>query len=103
MHLFRQSQMVLLNPAWNGLPTTPAVTKDKYPWTDALDENSPDLVPLMTQWNATSSNDHIDFFVVIKQHGSLPAQLQEFVRKAGLIDIAGNSDRFAMLVAPSPR
>jgi hypothetical protein len=103
MHLFRQSQIVLLNPPWNALPTTPVVTRDNYPWTDAVDKISPDLVPLMAQWNATSSKDHIDFFVVIKQHGSLPPRVKEFVRMAGLIDIAGNSDQFAMLVTPSPR
>jgi hypothetical protein len=103
MHLFRQSQLVLINPPWNALPTTPMVTKDNYPWTGAVDKISPDLVPLMAHWNATSSKDHIDCFVVIKQHGSLPPLVMEFVRNAGLVDIAGDSDRFAMLVAPSYR
>jgi hypothetical protein len=79
------------------------VTKDNYPWAGADDKISPDLVPLMAHWNATSSKDHIDCFVVIKQHGSLPALVMEFVREAGMVDIAGDSDRFAMLVAPPHR
>lgn len=103
MDLFRQSQMVLINPPWNALPTTPLVSRDNYPWTGAVDKISPDLVPLMAHWNVTPDKDHIDCFVVIKQHGSLPALVMEFVREAGLVDIAGDSDRFAVLVAPPDR
>lgn len=103
MHLFRESGIVLLNPPWNALPTTPLVTRENYPWTDAIDKISPYLMPPMARWNAAASKDHIDYFVVMKQHGGLPPLVSQFVREAGLVNIASASERFAILVAPSVR
>jgi hypothetical protein len=103
MHIFRRSQAVLLNAPWNALPTTPIITRYNFPESDAVDTLGSDIARLRAKWNSTSSENHIDFIVVIKQHGSLPPMVAQFAREAGLIDVAGYSDQFAMLVAPARR